>query len=160
MTSWRWLVLASVAACASNSTPAAPQQQQLARAVAPPSRLEPPVTLSGTARVALRTRMANHARDMGALVSAIMVLDYDQIQERATTIADDASLARPLTADATELNSMLPDQFFVHQDQLRGQARALAEAARRKHAMDTAGRYGALAETCVQCHATYRAGRR
>jgi cytochrome c556 len=157
--SWWWL-LPVVAACASKPEPhEPPQQAQLTRAVSAPGRLQPPETLPGPALAVLKTRMASHARDMGDLMSAIMILDYPRIQDRATAIADDASLARPLTQDATELNSFLPEAFFQYQDALRAEARALAGAAGRLSAFEVADHYGKLSETCVRCHATYRAGR-
>ncbi len=103
--------------------------------------------------------MTSHARTMGDLVSAIMVLDYVRIDSDARAIAGDASLARPLTGDATELNSLLPEKFFEHQDELRREASVLAVAADRMNAIDVAAGYGRLSETCVRCHATYRSGR-
>jgi hypothetical protein len=134
-----------------------PQSAQLARAVAPPSRLVPPEHLPEGARIILRNLMASHARNMSHLVSAIMTLDYPAIREGADSVASDASLSRPLTGDATELNALLPEKFFQYQDDLRGQARALAQAATRHSALEVAASYGALAQTCVQCHAAYRA---
>jgi cytochrome c556 len=146
-------------ACASSSNHEPPQQAELARAVAPPERLGGPQWLPGPARQILRTRMVSHASDMGQLMTAIMVLKYSEVRERADAIAGDANLSRPLTGDATELNSLLPERFFQHQDDLRRQARALSAAAARMNAKEVATAYGALSETCVHCHATYRAGR-
>lgn len=152
-------VAAFMTGCASQ--PAAdrpPQEAQLVRAISPPSRLEPPEHLSGTARMVLRNRMASHARDMGDLTSAIMLLQYDRIRDRADAVAADASWARPLTQDATELNSALPERFFELQDELRVQARSLSGAAEQMKALAVADAYGRLSETCVRCHAVYREG--
>jgi hypothetical protein len=135
-----------------------PQQTQLAQAVGVPSRLRPPEPLSGTARTILRARMDSHARDMGDLTSAIMLLRYPEIEEGARRIAGNVSLSRPLSADATELNSALPEKFFLYQDELRLEAKTLAEAAGRQHAFDVADSYGRISQVCVRCHATYRAG--
>ncbi len=146
-------------ACASRpQTMEPPQQAQLIQAITPPQRLEPPQHLSSTARALLGNRMAAHARDMGDLMSAIMILDYDQVEQRAGKIADDAAWARPLTGDATELNSALPETFFQLQDDLRAQARLLAAAADDLSAFAVAESYGRLSETCVRCHAVYRKG--
>src|SRR4051812_23271826 len=98
--------------CASSTAPR--QEAELTRAVSAPERLGPPESLSPMAQEVLQRRMASHSRDMGALVSAIMALHYPEIRERAETIADDASLSRPLTGDATELNTLLPEKFFAH----------------------------------------------
>lgn len=150
------LVSAHAGGCAGPQQPQPSQEQQLARAVAAPARLKPPESLPGAARQILRQRMISHARDMGELVSAIMVLDYERIQSRAQSIAADVNLSRPITQDATELNSALPEKFFLHQDALRLQAGYLANAAARQSAFDVASAYGTVAQTCVQCHATYR----
>ena len=149
----------TLAACAGAGQNQPAQQRQLAAAVAPPSRLRPPEQLSQSARALLRARMASHTHNMTNLVSAIMVLHYAQIEEDATAIAGDASLSRPLTADATELNSALPEKFFLYQDSLRLEAKTLAEAASRQNPFDVAESYGRLSQDCVRCHATYRAGR-
>jgi hypothetical protein len=151
---------ASLGACASQpDRNQPPQQAQLVQAVSPPSRLEPPEYLSGTARAVLRTRMASHARDMGDLMSAIMVLQYDRIRERSEAIAGDANFARPLTGDAAELNSALPEKFFQLQDELRTRARVLTRAAEERNAFAVADSYENVSGTCVRCHAVYRQGR-
>jgi cytochrome c556 len=103
--------------------------------------------------------MANHTKDMTDLVSAIMVLDYPTIADRAKAVAADANLARPLGGDATELNTLLPDKFFQYQDDLRKNAGVLAAAAERMDALQVADAYGHLSESCVRCHAVYRGGR-
>jgi hypothetical protein len=103
--------------------------------------------------------MASHARDMEDLMSAIMILRYEQISADALRIAGDASLSRPLSEDATELNSALPEKFFLYQDNLRLEAKTLSEAAGRLSAFDVSDSYGRLSQVCVRCHATYRAGR-
>jgi len=149
------------AAC-SHQSPAnqPPQQAQLAQAIAAPDRATPPEPLSPAARDILKARMASHARDMGDLVSAIMVLDYPRIARSADSIASDVNLSRPVTGDATELNSALPEKFFVRQDQLRAGARSLADAARAMDPYRVANEYGRLSEGCVRCHADFRPGSR
>lgn len=139
--------------------PAPPQQTQLARALSPPERDVPPAELPAPARALLKSRMANHVRDMGDLVSAIMILDYPRIEEQARRIVSDVSLSRPLTDDATELNSALPGAFYDRQDALRAEARKLADDAHALDARLVAADYGHLAEACVRCHADYRPAR-
>lgn len=102
--------------------------------------------------------MAAHTRDMRDLMSAIVVLRYEDIREGALRIAADVSLSRPLSEDASELNSALPEKFFLYQDQLRLEAKTLAEAASRSDPFDVSDSYGRLSQGCVRCHATYRAG--
>jgi len=146
-----------LASCASQ-TPSGPppQQAQLAQAVAAPDRAGPPEPLSPAARVILKERMASHARDMGDLVSAIMILAYDRIAQIGDAIASDVNLSRPLSKDATELNASLPEKFFIRQDELRAGARALSAAARDLDPTRVAVEYGRLSEGCVRCHADYR----
>ena len=147
-------------ACAGKAkTTVPPQEKQFAAAVSPPSRLDPPESLPPAARALLKTRMNSHARDMAALVDAIMVLNYRRIQVSADGIVADVSLARPFTGDATELNSMLPEAFFQHQDALKVEAGNLSNAAASQSAFAVAEAYGKVSQTCVRCHAAYREGR-
>src|SRR4051794_9759389 len=108
----RMLALSAFAlsACATPPRDQPVQRAQLAQAVSPPSRLKAPEPLSATARTILRTRMVSHTREMGELVSAIMLLQYEPIRTEALRISGDASLSRPLSEDATELNSALPEK--------------------------------------------------
>lgn len=133
-----------------------PQRAQQASAVAAPQRGQPAEPLSPAVQAILRQRMVSHANDMNQLVSAIMILDYPLIADRAEKIAGDASLARPISGDATELNASLPEKFFVHQDRLKFEARGLAEAAGAADPYRVADKYGRLSESCVHCHADYR----
>jgi cytochrome c556 len=144
------------AACASQPAPRPPQQAQLARALAAPDRVAPPEPLSPTAKALLHERMASHARDMGDLMAAIMLLEYGPIAARADSIAADVNLSRPMTNDATELNASIPEKFFVRQDDLKAAARTLADAARSQNPYKVAEAYGQLSETCVRCHADFR----
>ena len=153
------LGVGTVAAGACATPPAPPQQTQLARALSPPERDLPPVELPAPARALLKARMANHTRDMGDLVSAIMILDYPRIEDQARRIVGDVSLSRPLTDDATELNSALPGAFYERQDGLRAEARKLADDAHALDARHVAADYGHLSEACVRCHADYRPAR-
>src|SRR5947199_168709 len=73
--------------CASQQRAQPPQQAQLTRAISAPERLGPPQYLPESSRAILRGHMPSHARDMGDLMSAIMLLHYDEIHERAEVIA-------------------------------------------------------------------------
>lgn len=143
--------------CASQgATHQPPQQAELTQAIATPERQDPPEPLSPAARAILKERMASHTRDMGELVSAIMLLKFPNIVERADAIAADVNLSRPITGDATELNSSLPEKFFVRQDDLKAAARVLGDSARNLSPYQVANAYGRLSEACVRCHADYR----
>jgi cytochrome c556 len=147
-------------ACASPGATRPPQEAQLTRAVSPPARLGAPDHLPDAARAVLRSIMVAHARNMGDLMDAVMVLDYARITAGAEAVAEEASLSRPLRQEASELNSMLPEEFFRLQDALRAQARVLADSSRRQSPYGVAQAYGQLSETCVRCHHVYRSGAR
>ena len=83
--------LAAVA-CATPPPAGPPQEAQLARALSSPERLAPPEALPAQARALLHTRMASHAQDMGSLMSAIMVLRYQEIGTRARNITHEPDL--------------------------------------------------------------------
>jgi cytochrome c556 len=146
--------------CAGQAARQPPQQAQLTQAVSPPRRLEAPDYLPEAARSVLRTIMASHARNMAELMSAVMVLDYPRIHATADAVASDASLARPMTREASELNALLPEDFFLQQDDLRAQAQVLADSASRQSPYAVASAYGHLSESCVRCHYVYRTGTR
>lgn len=148
--------LAMVACADQNARHQPPQRAQLEKAVAEPGRGAAPEPLSPVAAGIIKERMVLHARDMTTLVSAIMVLDYPVISQRANEIAADVNLSRPLSGDATELNASLPEKFFVRQDELKAGARALATAADALDPYRVADAYGHLSEGCVRCHADYR----
>jgi len=148
-----WLGLCS---CASQTRNQPPQQEQLAKALAAPDRVDPPEPLSPVVRNLLKERMTTHARDMASLMSAIMTLEYSSITIRANAIAEDANFSRPLTSDASELNAQIPPKFFVRQDDLKEAARRLAGAARSHNPYKVADTYGRLSETCVRCHTDFR----
>lgn len=151
-------VLTGAADCGQPNKNQSPQQRQMLAAVSAPDRLAPPASLPEAALTVLRARMASHSHDMAELMSAIMVLQYPVIRDRAKAIANDVDLARPLTGDASELNAFLPDKFFAYQDELRKQAQSLSAAAEKADPFAVAEAYGRLSETCVKCHATYRKG--
>ena len=142
--------------CASPEANRPPQLAQLTQAITPPDREEPPEPLSKAARALLQDRMSSHAQDMSQLVSAIMLLEYSDIITRADKIGSDVNLSRPISNDATELNSSIPERFFVRQDDLKAAAHALAIAGRNANPYQVAKAYGGLSETCVRCHADYR----
>lgn len=151
------LAVAGCGSCASSPDRDRPsQQQQQLRAVEAPARATPPVFISEAARAVLRRRMASHARDMTDLMAAVAILHYEDAEVLAGAIVDDASLARPLGEDATELNNLLPPTYFQLQDRVRAAAREVAAAAHQLDAVGIGRAYGRLAEGCVSCHALFR----
>jgi cytochrome c556 len=92
---------------------------------------------------------------MTELVWAVVLLDHASTATLANAIAAEPRFRRPLTGDATELNSALPPRFFTLQDELLTRARELEVAARSRDAARIARGYGALATSCVACHDAY-----
>lgn len=121
----------------------------------PAPRLPKPGHLPEVARGVLERRMERHGADMTELLSSVVLTDWEAAQRRAEAIAGDASLARPLTGDAAELNSQLPEAFFRYQDELRARTKELAAAAARSDAQASTDAFGAVAKACVSCHLAY-----
>jgi len=118
--------------------------------LAVPDRIPP------AARAVIATKMSRHDEQMPALVSRVVVLDYDGVARAAGEIFDEPRLARPLTGD--ELNGLLHERFFVLQDQLLAAARSLVTAAADNDSGHMAAAFGELTRTCVECHAVYLNG--
>jgi cytochrome c556 len=117
--------------------------------------LKTPDYLNELARQLLKERMARHGKDVSRLVQAVVLLERDVARELAHAIATEPRITRPTPGASDELNSALPEQFFVRQDELRDRSRALAEAAKGKSDDELAARFGDLMRTCVGCHSAY-----
>ena len=89
------------------------------------------------------------------MVRGVVLLDDQDVEEAADRILAEPTLARPLTGDATDLNSLLPARFFVLQDELRAQAKSLKAAAASHDPTHTADAFGQLSRACVSCHQLY-----
>ena len=118
--------------------------------------LAAPERLPASVRAVIATKMSRHDEQMPALVSRVVVLDYDGVARVAAEIFDEPRLARPLTGD--ELNGLLPERFFVLQDQMLAASRKVVEAAAHKDSGQMAAAFGELTRTCVDCHAVYLTG--
>jgi hypothetical protein len=111
--------------------------------------------LSTTVRGILADRMRRHGQSLSELAVDVVVLDWKRVAALSSEIRQDASLARPVGQDATELNAQLPDRFFVLQDQLKLSAAELEKAAAAKNVDAMARAWGDMSSACVRCHATY-----
>ena len=107
------------------------------------------------ARQVLHNRMKRHGHDQSQLVLAVTLLQRDLVKSIATDMAAEPRLVRPLADGRDELNSALPERFFVLQDALRLRAKDLAIAAEKKDDAALARAFGQLVETCVSCHSAY-----
>lgn len=114
-----------------------------------------PDYLSATARGLLKRRMERHGKDMQLLVQAVLMLDRDAAKRIATEVAAEPRLTRPIAGGENDLNTSLPERFFVLQDELRVKAKAIAEAAGKSDDVSLAARTGEMMQTCVSCHSTY-----
>ena len=107
-------------------------------------------------RAVIASKMRRHGEQLPALVSKVVVLDYDGAARTGGEIFDEPGIARPVSGD--ELNRVLPERFFVLQDALRGGARRIVEAAARRDSAQLAEAFGDLTRTCVSCHDVYLRG--
>lgn len=117
--------------------------------------LRPPKTLPEGARHAVKTGMRAHGFRMQDLVWQVILLDYESAAKTAEGIQAEPGLARPV-GDPSTVNEGLPAQFFQLQDELKAQARALGEAAKKRDAAALADAFSALSQTCMRCHAVYQ----
>lgn len=118
--------------------------------------LPTPAGIPETARQVLRLKMGRHDQQMQALLSRVVLLDAEGVARAAGEIFDEPALARPLTGE--ELNGLLPERFFVLQDELRARARRLVTATLNKDRATLADEFAELAKTCVACHQLYLYG--
>jgi hypothetical protein len=115
--------------------------------------LPEPASLSPVARQVLKAKMGRHDTQMRRLVSSVILRDDDAVARVAGEIFDEPALARPVAGD--ELNGLLPERFFVLQDDLRTRARALVIATQQRNRTVVADEFAALTRSCVACHDVY-----
>ncbi|MDB4979653.1 MAG: hypothetical protein JWM82_405 [Myxococcales bacterium] len=118
--------------------------------------LSRPTTIPAAMLSVIKTKMGRHEAQMHALWTRVVLLDDDGVARAAGEIFDEPSLARPLTGD--ELNGMLPERFFVLQDELRRRARQLVIASGRHDRTAVASEFAELSKTCISCHEVYLNG--
>jgi len=116
-----------------------------------PARQDLPLVLRET----LSSSMERHGEELTFLLADVVLLQYAQAEELAQLLADEPKLGRPAPGDVDSLNALLPEAFFVYQDQLAERAKVLGQAAHAKNDAALVKAFGALAETCVGCHSTY-----
>jgi len=116
-----------------------------------------PDYLSDLARQILRRRMERHGRDMLHLMTGVVLLRREVVQTIAQELAREPRITRPLPDARDELNSALPEKFFVLQDELRDRAKALEESAKGKNDKELADAFARLTQTCVACHSAFLA---
>lgn len=121
----------------------------------PKRKLAEPDYLPPLARQLLRSRMQRHGDEMVELVMAVTLLQRERAKALADDLAAEPRLTRPIAGGAGDLNTALPEQLFVWQDELRVRAKALADATRKPSDAALATAYGRLTETCVSCHSAF-----
>ena len=140
------LALAAPALAADPSKPAVKGSEP-----APLDMHYPPAPL----RPYLRQRMAQHGDEMMKLVGSVILLERPLVKAGALRLAQEPRLARPILGGEEDLNTVIPERFFVLQDELRNGARALAESADHGDDALLARRFGELSATCVSCHSAF-----
>ncbi|MDX2011371.1 MAG: hypothetical protein SFW67_14315 [Myxococcaceae bacterium] len=114
-----------------------------------------PDYLSELARQMLRRRMERHGRDMTTLMTGVVLLKREVVQSLSANLAAEPRITRPLPDSRDDLNSALPERFFVLQDELRDRARQLGETAKSGKDKELGESFARLTQTCVACHSTY-----
>ncbi|MFL5348419.1 MAG: hypothetical protein ACJ8AT_26785 [Hyalangium sp.] len=117
--------------------------------------LAAPDYIPETARTLLRKKMERHGQDARELMFGVTLLQYDIAKAAAQRIASEPRFVRPIAGGEDDLNALLPERFFVLQDESRTRAQAVATAAEKKDDKALAESYGRLVETCVACHSAY-----
>jgi hypothetical protein len=117
--------------------------------------LRTPDYIPETARVLLRKKMERHGQDARDLMFGVTLLQYDVAKAAAQRISSEPRFVRPIAGGEDDLNALLPERFFVLQDEARNRAQAVATAAEKKDDKALAEGYGRLVETCVACHSAY-----
>jgi hypothetical protein len=126
------------------------------RSITPGPELAAPERLSPVVRGVVQSKMTRHGQQLTDLITRVVLIDYDGIARVAGAIYDEPSLARPTAGD--QLNGALPERFFVYQDALRAEAKALVEIAARRDRPRLMESFTALTKTCLQCHDLYLHG--
>ena len=146
---------------ASAAEPEKPRSGAPAKAKAPEKKgsaqegLPTPDYLSDTARALLRKKMDRHGVDARELMYGVTLLRYDLARAAAQRIASEPRLARPEPGSEDDLNTALPKNFFVFQDEARMRAQVVVTAAEKRSDKMLAESYGLLVQTCVACHSVY-----
>lgn len=153
------LVLLACSAVADEKKPkgAPPKPPAVAKEPVAEDALGRPDYLSDLARQILRRRMERHGRDMLHLMTGVVLLRREVVQTIAQELSREPRITRPLPDARDELNSALPEKFFVLQDELRDRAKALEESARGKSDKELADAFARLTQTCVACHSAFLA---
>jgi hypothetical protein len=132
------------------SKPKAPEKKGTER-----EGLPEPDYLPATARALLRKKMARHGLDARELMYGVTLLRYELAHDAARRIASEPRIVRPIAGGEDDLNALLPESFFVLQDEARLRAQAVMAAAQKRDDKALAESYGHLVQTCVSCHAAY-----
>ena len=95
--------------------------------------------------------MDRHGSNMTDLVWAATTLDYGSVAQIAYWLSLDVGVPKPLPGSSTPF----PPLFFELQEQMHVTAEDLSLAAREEDPSRVAEHYGALVQSCIQCHALY-----
>jgi len=153
------LVVAGAAACATHSSVRAPEHGKASSGASVAATdlpdLRPREELPEEVREALDARMYRHGTQMTNLTLYVLLLQYGLVEELAKKLAEEPTLGRPAKGEKGTLNAMLPEAFFVHQDELRESARHLQASAKEQDQPGLATSFGEVARSCIGCHAVY-----
>jgi len=128
---------------------------------APPARAKQMAAstyLPAKAREKIRESMKAHGDDMTVLMWSIIFLDVDGSAEFARVIKDQPWLERPADPTSVPEDERVPEAIYKYQEEIKSRADTLAAMADGSNKLNAAGladAFGAVARTCVACHAAY-----
>lgn len=114
--------------------------------------------LPAKAREKIRENMKAHGDDMTVLMWSIIFLDVEGAAEFARVIQDQKWLERPADPAAVPEDERVPEAIYGFQEDIVRRAKSLAATADKADKHQAAGlaeAFGAVARTCVACHAAY-----
>lgn len=117
------------------------------------ARLLDDVRVPEKTRSFLRNKMKHHSEEMRELVMAVVLLDHQRSRSLAWAIANQPRLDRSVLQ---QQGVVLDPSFFTLQDQLKANAKTLAEATADKDPGSLTASLSQVLNTCATCHALFR----
>lgn len=149
------LVIAICAAGCAAKPSAAPERSDAAAAQRPNTGPVVRETLTPEVGRLLEARMRRHGPRMTELLRAVIILDWDGVQRTSEQLAEEPSIAAPLSGDQDSLNAQLPPSFFVRQQALYKALRELSDAGAHESDHEVKVAFNGVASACLDCHAAY-----
>lgn len=116
-----------------------------------PSQAEEVIFDSGYSEI-----MLDNANSMQNILFGIMVEDYSQVANIAEDIAFHPGPDLEKRLALLQKLDMEAVTFKLHEDKVRQNALKLMKAAEKKDRLEVLEKFGALTQSCTECHIVYR----